>query len=121
MRLSWNEIRARAAEFARERADATYEKGETQSFYNEFFDIFGVRRRTVARYEEHGRRLDNTFGFIDLFWLGVLLVEQKSAGRDLAIARRQAGRPRSWSGRRAPASSMKSGINTIQAFAFLQS
>ncbi len=31
-------------------------------------------------------------GFIDLFWPGVLLVEQKSAGRDLAIARRQAGR-----------------------------
>ena len=92
MRLSWNEIRARAADFAREWADATYEKGETQSFYNEFFDIFGVRRRTVARYEEHVRRLDNTSGFIDLFWPGVLLVEQKSAGRDLAIARRQAGR-----------------------------
>ena len=80
MRLSWNEIRARAAAFAREWADATYEKGETQSFYNEFFDIFGVRRRTVARYEEHVRRLDNTYGFIDLFWPGVLLVEQKSAG-----------------------------------------
>ena len=91
MRLSWNEIRARAADFAREWADATYEKGETQSFYNEFFDIFGVRRRTVARYEEHVRRLDNTSAFIDLFWPGVLLVEQKSAGRNLAIARRQAG------------------------------
>ena len=37
------------------------------------------------------RRLDNTSGFIDLFWPGVLLVEQKSAGRNLAIARRQAG------------------------------
>ena len=72
--LSWNEIRARAADFACEWADATYEKGETQSFYNEFFDIFGVRRRTVARYEEHVRRLDNTSGFIDLFWPGVLLV-----------------------------------------------
>ena len=75
MRLSWNEIRARASVFAREWADATYEKGETQSFYNEFFEIFGVRRRTVARYEEHVRRLDNTSGFIDLFWPGVLLVE----------------------------------------------
>ena len=32
MRLSWNEIRARAAAFAREWADAAYEKGETQSF-----------------------------------------------------------------------------------------
>ena len=91
MRLSWNEIRARAADFAREWADAAYEKGETQSFYNEFFEIFGVRRRTVARYEEHVRRLDSTSGFIDLFWPGVLLVEQKSAGRDLAAARDQAG------------------------------
>ena len=56
-----------------------------------FFEIFGVRRRTVARYEEHVRRLDNSHGFIDLFWPGVLLVEQKSAGRDLTAARKQAG------------------------------
>ena len=91
MHLSWNEIRTRAADFAREWADAAYEKGETQSFYNEFFEIFGVRRRAVARYEEHVRRLDNTSGFIDLFWPGVLLVEQKSAGRDLVAARDQAG------------------------------
>ena len=91
MRLSWNEIRSRAAAFAREWADAAYEKGETHSFYNDFFEIFGVRRRTVARYEEHVRRLDDTHGFIDLFWPGVLLVEQKSAGRGLAAARGQAG------------------------------
>ena len=68
MRLSWNEIRARAADFAREWASAAYEKGETQSFYNAFFEIFGVQRRSVARYEEHVQRLDNTSGFIDLFW-----------------------------------------------------
>ncbi len=91
MRLSWNEVRARAADFAREWADAAYEKGETHSFYNDFFEIFGVKRRTVARYEEHVRRLDDTSGFIDLFWPGVLLVEQKSAGRGLAAAREQAG------------------------------
>ena len=29
MRLSWNEIRARASDFTREWADAAYEKGET--------------------------------------------------------------------------------------------
>ena len=91
MRLSWNEIRSRAAQFATEWANAAYESGETRSFYNDFFDIFGVRRRTVARYEEHVRRLDNSHGFIDLFWPGVLLVEQKSAGRDLTAARKQAG------------------------------
>ena len=91
MRLSWNEMRARAASFAAEWRYAAYEKGETQSFYNAFFQIFDVRRRSVARYEEHVRKLDDRSGFIDLFWPGVLIVEQKSAGRDLALAYGQAG------------------------------
>ena len=91
MRLSWNEIRARAASFARKWAGAGYEKGETQSFYNDFFCIFGVRRESVARYEERVAKLDDTRGFIDLFWPGVLIVEQKSAGRDLSAAYEQAG------------------------------
>ena len=91
MRLSWNEVRARAAQFAQDWEGAGYEKGETQSFYNDFFQIFGVKRRTVARYEEHVKRLDDSRGFIDLFWPGVLLVEQKSAGVDLKEARDQAG------------------------------
>ena len=91
MRLSWNEIRARAAKFTRDWQVAAYEKGETQSFYNDFFRIFGVRRRSVARYEEQVAKLDNRRGFIDLFWPGVLLVEQKSAGRSLASAYEQAG------------------------------
>ena len=91
MRLSWNEIRARAAKFADEWRDAAHEKRETQSFYNEFFGLFDVKRRSVARYEEHVHKLDNRSGFIDLFWPGVLIVEQKSAGRDLTPADGQAG------------------------------
>ena len=90
MRLSWNEIRVRAAAFAQEWADAAYEKGETQSFYNDFFRLFGVKRRSVARYEDQVKKLDNRTGFIDLFWPGVLLVEQKSAGRNLEDAAAQA-------------------------------
>ena len=91
MRLSWNEVRSRAAAFAEDWKDAAYEKGETQSFYNEFFEVFGKRRREVARYEQHVSKLDNRSGFIDLFWPGVLIVEQKSAGRDLRKAYEQAG------------------------------
>ena len=90
-RLSWNEIRVRAAAFAEEWRDAAYEKSQTQSFYNDFFNIFGVKRSSVARYEEHVKKLDNRSGFIDLFWPGVLLVEHKSAGRDLTEAYGQAG------------------------------
>lgn len=83
MRLGWNEIRARAAEFAEEWRDAEYERGESQTFYNEFFAIFGITRRRVATFEEPVRLLGNRRGWIDLLWKGVLLVEQKSAGRDL--------------------------------------
>ena len=91
MRLSWNEVRVRAASFAEEWRDAAYEKGETQSFYNDFFEVFDVQRRSVARYEERVAKLDNHRGYIDLFWPGVLIVEQKSAGRDLGKAYGQAG------------------------------
>ncbi len=91
MRLSWNEVRVRAAAFAHEWRGASREQGETQSFYNDFFEVFGVRRRSVARYEAHVRKLDDRSGFIDLFWPGVLIVEQKSAGRALRAAYAQAG------------------------------
>ena len=91
MRLSWNEVGVRAAVFAKDWQHASYEKGETQSFYNAFFDVFGVKRRSVARYEAHVEKLDIRSGYIDLFWPGVLLVEQKSAGRDLRKAYEQAG------------------------------
>ncbi|MCY4315096.1 MAG: hypothetical protein OXC66_03140 [Roseovarius sp.] len=91
MRLSWNEVRARASSFAKKWKDASREKSETQSFYNDFFEVFGVARKTVARYEVHVSKLDNSTGFIDLFWPGVLMVEQKSAGRDLSKAYDQAG------------------------------
>ena len=90
MRLSWNEIRARAAAFAQEWADAGYEKGETQLFYQEFFTIFDLPVRRVAAFEEPVKLLGDRRGFIDLFWKGVLLVEQKSAGRDLTKAKTQA-------------------------------
>ena len=90
MRLSWNEIRARAARFADEWKGAHYERGESQTFYNEFFEAFGVTRRRVASFEESVKKLGKERGFIDLFWKGVLLVEQKSAGKDLIRAKQQA-------------------------------
>ena len=88
--LSLNEIRARAADFATSWQDAHYEKGETQSFYNDFFNVFGVSRRKVSLFEKQVDKLSGNKGFIDLFWPGMLLVEHKSAGRDLGKARTQA-------------------------------
>jgi hypothetical protein len=91
MRLSWNEIRTRAKAFSQDWKDAHYEKGETQSFYNDFFNVFGVSRRKVAIFERKVELIDqNKRGFIDLLWPGVMLAEQKSAGKDLYKARQQA-------------------------------
>src|SRR5438105_1575462 len=90
MRLSWNEIRVRAAQFAEEWKDAHYERGESQIFYNEFFEVFGVTRRRVASFKEPVRLLGGKRGFLDLLWKDVLLVEQKSAGSDLARPKQQA-------------------------------
>jgi hypothetical protein len=52
MRLSWNEIRARASRFAEDWKGKGYERGNTQTFYNEFFEVFGVPRKKVAIFEE---------------------------------------------------------------------
>ncbi|WP_338242207.1 type IIL restriction-modification enzyme MmeI [Aurantiacibacter hainanensis] len=48
MRLGWDEIKRRAKAFSEEWKDAHYEKGETQTFYNEFFELFGIRRKDHA-------------------------------------------------------------------------
>ena len=80
MPLSWNEIRHRAIAFSREWQGETREAAERQSFWNDFFNVFGVRRRTVATFEEPVKKLSGDWGFIDLFWPGRLLAEHKSAG-----------------------------------------
>ena len=90
MALTWLEIKGRAKAFAEEWKDAHYEKGESQTFYNEFFGIFGLRRKQVATYEQRVKLLSSKHGFIDLFWPGTLLIEQKSAGKNLITAQGQA-------------------------------
>ena len=90
MRLSWNEISARAARFSEQWKDAGRERSQTHLFYRDFFEIFGVSVRRVASFEEPVKGLGDRRGFIDLFWKGVLLVERKCAGRDLKKAKAQA-------------------------------
>ena len=92
MPLSWNEIRHRAIRFSQEWSGAKREQAEKQTFWNEFFDVFGVSRRAVASFEEPVRKLSGDYGYIDLFWPGNVLVEHKSRGQDLGKAESQAFR-----------------------------
>jgi len=50
--ISLGEIRNRSHKFAKEWEGATYERGEAQTFWNEFFQIFDISRRRVATFEE---------------------------------------------------------------------
>ncbi len=94
MPLSWNEIRDRATAFAHAWADDIYERGEAQTFWNEFFQVFGLSRRRVASFEAHVSKLTGAdrarSGFIDCFWPGTLIAEHKSRGKDLDSAYLQA-------------------------------
>ncbi|MGD0730806.1 MAG: DNA methyltransferase [Terracidiphilus sp.] len=92
MPLSWNEIRHRAIAFSKEWTGEASERAEKQTFWNEFFDVFGVRRRVVAAFEEPVKKISGKYGFIDLFWPGIALVEHKSLGKDLGKAESQAFR-----------------------------
>lgn len=88
--LSLAEIRARAIAFAQEWKDERREAAEKQTFWNEFFGVFGIHRRRVASFEVPVALRDGRHGAIDLFWPGTLLVEHKSRGLDLTAAFRQA-------------------------------
>jgi len=90
MPLSWNEIRDRAIGFAREWKQAENEDADAKSFWDAFFEVFGVPRRRVASFERRVKKLDGKGGYIDLLWKGTLLVEHKSRGKDLDLAYKQA-------------------------------
>jgi len=88
--LSWNDVRDRAIAFSTSWANATSESADKQTFWNDFFQVFGRDRRTVASFEVAVRNIQGKYNFIDLLWNGVLLVEHKSAGKSLAAAESQA-------------------------------
>ena len=90
MALSWNEIRNRALHFIKEWEGETRERAEKDTFWNDFFQVFGISRRRVASFEEPVKKLNDKQGFIDLFWKGTLLVEHKSKGKSLTAAFKQA-------------------------------
>ena len=78
-------MRDRAIRFSRNWSDATSERADKQTFYNEFFDVFGIRRASVAAFEANVRNLQGNINAIDLLWRGKLIVEHKTRpdGADL--------------------------------------
>jgi hypothetical protein len=90
MPLSWNEIKSRALAFSKEWENENSEDAEAKSFWDDFFNVFGISRRRVATFEQQVKKVDDKAGFIDLLWKGTILVEHKSRGKSLDKAYQQA-------------------------------
>lgn len=90
MPSSWNDIRARATTFAVDWKGTESEDADAKSFWDAFFEVFGVSRRKVASFERRVHKLGTAQGKIDLLWKGTLLIEHKSLGKDLGKAYQQA-------------------------------
>ncbi|MGB8339755.1 MAG: type IIL restriction-modification enzyme MmeI [Burkholderiales bacterium] len=84
--LTLNEIRIRASAFVKDFSDAHRENAESQIFWHEFFQVFGLPKRRVVSFEHNVKKLGNKAGRIDVFWPGTLLIEHKSRGEDLDAA-----------------------------------
>lgn len=90
MTLSWNEIRERAVNFSKEWAGTTKEEAEAKPFIEAFFNVFGITRKRVSTFEHRVKKLNETDGYIDLLWKGMILIEMKSRGKNLEKAYKQA-------------------------------
>ena len=90
MPLSWNEIKPRAIKFSKEWENAEKENADSQPFWIDFFNVFGISQRRVSTFEHSVKKLGNKDGRIDLFWKGRLIIEHKSKGKDLDKAYQQA-------------------------------
>lgn len=88
--ISRNQIIKNARKFSKDWKDEVSEKAESQTFWNEFFAVFGISRRQVGIFEAKLTKLNGNRGFIDVFWPGKLVCEQKSRGQDLEKAFQQA-------------------------------
>lgn len=88
--LDKTEIRRRARSFSTSWRGVSSEASEKQSFWNDFFEIFGTQRRQVAAYEAIARRSSTgRHGWIDLLLPGQMAVEHKSEGQSLDAAMAQ--------------------------------
>ena len=91
-----DELHARADEFSKEFADTTYESGYAQNFIRELCGVYGLNYLRCVKFEERIKKQDaqgteaGGINRIDGFFPGLMLVEMKSAGKDMDLAYGQA-------------------------------
>ena len=89
--LSTTEMNSRASAFVAKWKFESREHAEAQTWWNEFFAIFGVDRYSTAVFERWAKRASTGHqGRIDVFMPGVMIAEHKSLGKDGGKAEIQA-------------------------------
>ena len=88
--ITINEVRRRLQLFAKEHATDSDEKQHAQQFWRDFYMCFGLSKSSASMFEARVLKVGGARGYIDSFIPGVLLVEQKSLGRNLDDAYVQA-------------------------------
>lgn len=88
--ITTNEIRKRLTLFSKQWQTATSEKSHAQTFWLRFYECFGIRAESATVYEQAVNKLGGASGYIDSFIPGKLIVEHKSAGKNLESAFEQA-------------------------------
>ena len=81
--ITINEVRRRLQLFAKEHATDSDEKQHAQQFWRDFYMCFGLSKSSASMFEARVLKVGGARGYIDSFIPGVLLVEQKSLGRNL--------------------------------------
>ena len=86
-----DQLNDRAEAFSKEFANASYEMGQAQNFVRELCGVYGLNYLRSVDFERRVAK-DSGGGInrIDGFFPGLLLVEMKSQGKDLAEAYEQA-------------------------------
>ena len=81
-----NQIRILLTKFLAEHEDFNYEKGQSQVFWSDFFQCFGIPANVYGIWFEHG--IDRKY--IDAFYSKHFIIEQKSKDMNLDDAYSQA-------------------------------
>ncbi|MBE6520734.1 MAG: class I SAM-dependent DNA methyltransferase [Thermoplasmata archaeon] len=88
--LDWKDIKTSAAKFSIRFKNAEKEESYKQIFWSEFLAMFGIDSIQVGMFEQFVRKIGNDAGEIDYFWPGKVIIEHKSAGKNLEKALDQA-------------------------------
>ncbi|WP_218961353.1 DNA methyltransferase [Desulfobotulus mexicanus] len=88
---TWSHIQKQAEQFVLKYRNSTREQADSKVFIRDFLvDLYGIDPIQAGNYERQVGKLGNKYGFIDYFLPGKLVIEFKSAGKDLDLALLQA-------------------------------